>query len=110
MSSLPLPSEDLPHSNAAYSDYQWRWQLDESISKLFYDACSNELQSLLAQCKWYTINHAGVLTLVINSPNVTIHENVVNATAAFNRLLERFSQHTNVRVCLPPELETPVNV
>lgn len=110
MNSSSLPSDNLPQSNATYSDYQWRWQLDESISKQFYDACSDELRSLLGRCEWYTINNAGVITLVINCPNAAINEDVVNAIASFGSTLGRFTQHAKIRVCPPPTLGNPLEI
>jgi hypothetical protein len=105
-----LPSDDLPQPNSAYSDYQWRWQLDESISKHFYDACSDELRSLLGRCEWFTMSHAGVLLLVVNCPNAAVNDDVVNAIASLGSTLGRFAQHAKVRVCPPPDLGTPLEI
>ncbi|HEY9623713.1 MAG TPA: hypothetical protein V6C78_25370 [Crinalium sp.] len=109
MSTPSLPEDDQPPSEA-YVDRRLRWQLDESISRRFYEACDDELRSLLGRCEWYTTTHPGVLTLVIDCPDASTNWDVLHSVVPLGQTLEQFSLSAKIRVCPPPGTGTPFEI
>jgi hypothetical protein len=100
-----LPPDDLPPSQSDRTDELWRRQLEESISRYFYESCDGVLQALLIGSEWYITTQAIALTLVINCPDMPTTWRVLNYTVQIGKQLEKFSSAAKIRICPPVETE-----
>ena len=84
------------------ADIILRQQLEDSISKYFYDACDRTIQTLLSNCRWYVTTHANALTLVIECPDQVTNWRVLQQIVPMGTLLYGIVSSAKIRVC-PPE-------
>ncbi|WP_445630357.1 hypothetical protein [Nostoc sp. DSM 114167] len=84
------------------ADIILRQQLEDSISRYFYDACDRTIQNLLSDCRWYVTTHANALTLVIECPDQVINWRVLQKIVPMGTLLYGIVSSAKIRVC-PPE-------
>lgn len=84
------------------ADIILRQQLEDSISRYFYDACDRTIQNLLSNCRWYVTTHANVLTLVIECPDQVTNWRILQQIVPMGTLLYGIVSSAKIRVC-PPE-------
>ncbi len=82
-------------------------QLEDSVSRCFYEACDGVTQSLLVSCEWHVTLNAGTPTLVIHCQDQTSNWRVLNNITAIATHLAHLAKHAKIRVCPPSELGTP---
>jgi hypothetical protein len=102
-----LPPEDLPPTSGFELDQKLHRQLEESITKRFYEACDGVVQGLLCQCQWQVTTRASALTLVLTCPNAAVNWRVLNNLIPLASQLARFCPSAKIRVCPPSEVGTP---
>jgi hypothetical protein len=110
MKNSPLPPDDLPPSQTGHSDGILRRQLEDALSKYFYESCDGVTQALLTNCEWYFNTIAVAPTLVINCPDAATNWRVLNNVVAIATALSRFSSSAKIRVCPPVEAGTPFEI
>ncbi|MEH1846376.1 MAG: hypothetical protein V7L25_15600 [Nostoc sp.] len=86
------------------ADIILRQQLEDSISKYFYDACDRTIQNLLSTCRWYVTTHANALTLVIECPDQVTNWRILQKIVPMGTLLYGVVSSAKIRVC-PPEIQ-----
>lgn len=106
-SQFNLPADDRPPIATTGLDNLWRRELEESVSRRFYEACDGVTQSLLTRCEWYMTTNASALTLVITCQDVGLIWRVLHNIAALGTHLQRFSGLARIRICPPPSSGTP---
>ncbi|AVH73109.1 hypothetical protein [Nostoc sp. 'Lobaria pulmonaria (5183) cyanobiont'] len=84
------------------ADIILRQQLEDSISRYFYDACDRTIQNLLSDCRWYVTTHANALTLVIECPDQVTNWRILQQIVPMGTLLYGIVSSAKIRVC-PPE-------
>lgn len=105
-----LSPDDLPPSSITELDEQLRRQLEESISKHFYESCDGVIQALLCQCKWHITTRASALTLVVVCPDMAANWRVLNNVVPLANQLGNFSWSAKIRICPPPEAGVPFEI
>jgi len=99
MTPLPLPADDCPLPPTT-EDVLIRRQLERSLGRHFFEACSGSLQSLLMECGW-TIRLAEALTLVLHCPDAITNWRVLNRLSGLAEPLAQFSPLAKIRVYPP---------
>ncbi|MCU0536405.1 MAG: hypothetical protein MUD14_21160 [Hydrococcus sp. Prado102] len=102
--------DDLPPSQPTQIDGFLRRQLEVSIGKNFYDACSNKVKILLANCEWYFTTNTSAMTLVINCPDLTTSWSVLNEIVAIATTLESFAKSAKIRISPPVSKGEPFEI
>lgn len=102
--------DDLPPSQIAAIDGLLRRQLEVSIGKNFYNACTNKVKILLASCEWYFNTNASAMTLVINCPDLTTSWSVLNEVVAIATTLKDFASSAKVRISPPINKGEPFEI
>jgi hypothetical protein len=97
-------SDDSHPMQPTSADIILRQQLEDSISRYFYDACDRTIQNLLSDCRWYVTTHANALTLVIECPDQVINWRVLQKIVPMGTLLYGIVSSAKIRVC-PPETQ-----
>ncbi|UBF25176.1 hypothetical protein K9N68_26670 [Kovacikia minuta CCNUW1] len=110
MSTLSLPSDDLPPAQMTNLDEMLLRQLEEAISKRLYEGCDGVTQSLLTTCEWSVTINASILTLVISSPVIATHWRALNYILPLGNQLGKFSGSAIIRVCPPLGAGEPVEI
>jgi hypothetical protein len=95
-------SDDSHPKQPTSADIILRQQLEDSISRYFYEACDRNIQNLLSDCRWYVTTHANALTLVIECPDQVINWRVLQKIVPMGTLLHGIVSSAKIRVC-PPE-------
>jgi hypothetical protein len=95
-------SDDSHPIQPTSADIILRQQLEDSISRYFYEACDRTIQNLLSDCRWYVTTHANALTLVIECPDQVINWRVLQKIVPMGTLLYGIVSSAKIRVC-PPE-------
>lgn len=99
-----LRDDDLRPIQPTSADIILRQQLEYSISKYFYDACSRCVQDLLSSCRWYVKSYGTALTLVIECPNQEINWRVLQKVVTMATSLREFNNTAKIRIC-PPDCQ-----
>ncbi|WP_334958216.1 hypothetical protein [Nostoc sp.] len=86
------------------ADIILRQQLEDSISRYFYEACDRTIQNLLSTCRWYVTTHANALTLVIECPDQVTNWRILQKIVPMGTLLYGVVSSAKIRVC-PPEIQ-----
>ncbi|MEH2014800.1 hypothetical protein [Nostoc sp.] len=86
------------------ADIILRQQLEDSISRYFYEACDRTIQNLLSNCRWYVTTHANALTLVIECPDQVTNWRILQQIVPMGTLLYGVVSSAKIRVC-PPEIQ-----
>ena len=102
MTQFVLPPDDLPPAQLEAGDHRLLWQLQQTVNKLFYQACDGVTQGLLINCEWSLTISAPALTLVITCTDMDMSWRVLRNIDGIRPHLERFSPNARIRVC-PPE-------
>jgi hypothetical protein len=84
------------------ADIILRQQLENSISRYFYQSSDRSIQNLLSDCRWYMTTHAGALTLVIECPNQVTNWRILQKIVPMGKTLYSIVSSAKIRVC-PPE-------
>ena len=103
MNPNSLPFDDLPPLELEESDSSLGRQLEEALSRYFYESCDGVTQALLTNCEWYFITISTAPTLVINGVNRAMSHRVLNHTVAIATALLNFS--TSARVLIGSSVE-----
>ncbi len=101
MKEYYLRDDELHPIQPTSADIILRQQLENSISKYFYNACSRCIQDLLSTCRWYVKDYGTALTLVIECPNQEINWRVLQKITLMATSLKKFSSDAKIRVCPP---------
>ncbi|MEH2290277.1 hypothetical protein [Nostoc sp.] len=99
-----LNSDDSHPIQPTSADIILRQQLEDSISRYFYDACDRMIQNLLSNCRWYVTTHANALTLVIECPDTVTNWRILQQIVPMGTLLYGIISSAKIRVC-PPEIQ-----
>ncbi|MEH2334114.1 hypothetical protein [Nostoc sp.] len=86
------------------ADIILRQQLEDSISRYFYEACDRTIQNLLSNCRWYVTTHENALTLVIECPDQVTNWRILQKIVPMGTLLYGVVSSAKIRVC-PPEIQ-----
>ena len=104
MNPNSLPFDDLPPLELEESDSSLGRQLEEALSRYFYESCDGVTQALLTNCEWYFTTISTAPTLVINGVNRAMSHRVLNHMVAIATALLNFS--TSARVLIGSSVET----
>ncbi len=98
MNHPSLPSDDLPPLKLEETDSSLSRQLEEALSRYFYESCDGVTQALLTNCEWYFTTISTAPTLVINGANQAMSQRVINHIVAISTALLHFSTSTRVLI------------
>jgi hypothetical protein len=104
MNNSSLPADDLPPPNLDLIDSLMRLNLEESLAKCFFQACTKRQQALLSTCQWY-ITTANVPTLVIECPDDVTNWRLLKALVKLGGVLKKLAKNAKIRV-YPPGMGT----
>ena len=93
-----LPSDDLPPLQLEETDSSLSRQLEEALSRYFYESCDGVTQALLTNCEWYFTTISTTPTLVINGANRDMSQRVINHILAIAEALSKFSISARVLI------------
>jgi hypothetical protein len=96
MNHHSLPSDDLPPLQLEETDSSLSRQLEEALSRYFYESCDGVTQALLTNCEWYFTAISTAPTLVINGANSAMNQRVFNRIVAIATALSEFSVSARV--------------
>ncbi len=105
MNNPSLPPDDLPPPNLALKDSLMRLNLEESLAKCFFTACTKRQQALISTCVWY-ITTANTPTLVIECPDELTNWRVLKSLVKLGGVLKKLAKNGKIRV-YPPGMGTP---
>jgi hypothetical protein len=106
-----LPPEDMPPTEATQIDKILRLQLERSTGRCFFEACDQITKALLYSCQWYIMtDDNGILTLVIDCPDIVTYWHIVSNIPPIGNRLERFASNAKIRVYPPFGKGTPIDV
>lgn len=110
MSVPSLPVDDLPPQEFGQADKFLQRQLEESVTKHFYEACDGVTQGLLLRCEWHIKSIVDALTLEILCPDMMTNWRVLNNVVVLGNTLKQFVPSAKVRICPPADMGTPFEV
>lgn len=110
MSLSFLPADDLPPVEFAPTDKSLQRQLEESVTKHFYEACDGVTQGLLLRCEWRIVSMVDALTLEILCPDMMTNWRVLNNVVPLSNQLKQFVPSAKIRICPPLNTGTPFEV
>ncbi|NJP10837.1 MAG: hypothetical protein HC866_16305 [Leptolyngbyaceae cyanobacterium RU_5_1] len=110
MLNLSLDPDDLPPAQLDQADSILCRQLEESISRHFYENCNGVTQALLLSCEWYIATNSDALMLVITCPDMMTNWRVLNNVVLIGNVLERFVSSAKIRVCPPADAGVPFEI
>ncbi len=96
MNHHSLPSDDLPPLKLEETDSSLIRQLEEALSRYFYESCDGVTQALLTNCEWYFTAISTAPTLVIKGANSAMNQRVFNHIVAIATALSEFSASAKV--------------
>jgi hypothetical protein len=105
-----LPPEDMPPTEATEIDRILRWQLERSTGRCFFEACDRITRALLYSCQWYITTNDGILTLVIDCPDIVTYWHIVSNIPQIGNRLERFASNAKITVHPPFGKGAPIEV
>jgi hypothetical protein len=109
--SVPfLPIDDLPPQEFGQADQFLQRQLEESVTKHFYEACDGVTQGLLLRCEWCIKSMVDALALEILCPDMMTNWRVLNNVVVLGNTLKQFVPSAKVRICPPADMGTPFEV
>jgi len=109
--SLPcLPVDDLPPAEFGQLDQFLQQQLQESLTKHFYESCDGVTQGLLLACEWQVVFRVDALTLEISCPDMMTNWRALNNIVPLGTTLKQFVPSAKVRICPPPDAGAPFEV
>jgi hypothetical protein len=88
------------------ADIILRQQLEDSISRYFYEGCDRTIQNLLSNCRWYVTTRANAMTLVIECPDQVTNWRILQKIVHMGSLLNSIISSAKIRVC-PPDKGVP---
>ncbi|TVP62825.1 MAG: hypothetical protein EA343_09820 [Nodularia sp. (in: Bacteria)] len=100
-------SDDFHPKQPTSADIILRQQLEDSISKYFYDGCDRIIQNLLSNCRWYVTTRANAMTLVIECPDQVTNWRVLRQIVPMGTLLNSIISSAKIRVCPPDSQGVP---
>ena len=98
MNHTSLPFDDLPPLKLEESDSSLNRQLEEMLSRYFYESCDGVIQALLTNCEWYFTTVSTAPTLVINGADRAMSQRVLNHVVAIATALLYFSASARVLI------------
>ncbi|MEB3182590.1 MAG: hypothetical protein VKL59_26670 [Nostocaceae cyanobacterium] len=110
MNKNSLPEDDSQPKQLTSLDLILMHQLENSVAKLFYEACDSSSQKLLSNCKWYITTYARAMTLVIKCPDQVTNWRVLQEIVKIGMGLEQFVKSAKIRVCPPENEGTPFEI
>lgn len=110
MSYCSLPADDLPPAELSESDRLLHHQLEDLMTKYFYESCDGVTQGLLLRCNWHVISHTDALLLEIHCPDMMTNWRVLNNVVPLSNLLKQLVPSAKVRICPPENAGTPFEV
>ncbi|MDX2232310.1 MAG: hypothetical protein NW220_21935 [Leptolyngbyaceae cyanobacterium bins.349] len=109
--SLPfLSADDQPPVEMGQPDKLLQRQLEECVTKHFYEACDGVTQGLLLRCEWQITSMVDALTLEILCPDMMTNWRVLNNVVPLGNTLKQFVPSAKVRICPPAGTGTPFEV
>lgn len=91
MNPTSLSFDDLPPLELEENDSSLSRQLEEVLSRYFYESCDGVTQALLTNCEWYFTTISTAPTLVINGADRAMSRRVLNHIVAIATALRHFS-------------------
>ena len=110
MNPTSLPFDDLPPLKLEESDSSLSRQLEEVLSRYFYESCDGVTQALLTNCEWYFTTISTAPTLVINGADRALSRRVLNHIVAIATALRQFSISARVLISSSVEAEGSTEV
>jgi len=109
--SVPfLPVDDLPPNELGQEDKFLQRQLEDSLTKHFYESCDGVTQGLLLRCEWRIAALVDALTLEILCPDMMTNWRVLNNVVVLGNTLKQFVPSAKIRICPPVDMGTPFEV
>jgi hypothetical protein len=105
-----LPADDQPPAQMGQPDQCLQRQLEECVTKHFYEACDGVTQGLLLRCEWRIASMADALTLEILCPDMMTNWRVLNNVVPLGNTLKQFVPSAKVRICPPADTGMPFEV
>ncbi|ULP70545.1 hypothetical protein BDGGKGIB_00161 [Nodularia sphaerocarpa UHCC 0038] len=100
-------SDDSHPKQPTSADIILRQQLEDSISRYFYEGCDRIIQNLLSNCRWYVTTRANAMTLVIECPDQVTNWRVLRQIVPMGTLLNSIISSAKIRVCPPDSQGIP---
>ncbi len=100
MNHHSLPFDDLPPLKLEETDSSLSRQLEEALSRYFYESCDGVTQALLTNCEWYFATISTIPTLVINGANSAMNQRVFNHIVAIATALSEFAVSAKIVIGL----------
>ncbi|MDH6058858.1 hypothetical protein NWP17_00055 [Chrysosporum bergii ANA360D] len=100
-------SDDSHHMQPTSADIILRQQLEDSISRYFYEGCDRTIQNLLSNCRWYVTTRANAMTLVIECPDQVTNWRVLQKLVPMGTLLNSMISSAKIRICPPDSQGLP---
>ena len=97
MNNPSLPADDLPPAHPDINDSLIRLNLEESLAKCFFQACTQRQQALISTCQWY-ITTANAPTLVIECPDEVTNWRVLKSLVKLGGVLKKLAKNAKIRV------------
>ncbi|PSB20949.1 hypothetical protein C7B65_05965 [Phormidesmis priestleyi ULC007] len=110
MNPTSLPFDDLPPLELEESDSSLGRQLEEALSRYFYESCDGVTQALLTNCEWCFTTISTAPTLVINGADRAMSQRVLNHVVAISTALLHFSTSARVLIGSSSEAETLIEI
>jgi len=105
-----LSPEDRPPVELGQVDKVLQQQLEEAVTKHFYETCDGVTQGLLLRCEWQIKAGDDVLTLMIQCPDMMTNWRVLNNVVLLGSTLQQFVPSAKIRICPPIEMGTPFEI
>ncbi len=100
MNHFYLRPEDLPPRTPVDDSVQRN--LDEAVTRYFYESCDRLTQQVLSRSGWYVTTCGTALTLVIMCADRRQNWEVLKYLPSLAKYLKEFSPNTNIRIYPPP--------
>lgn len=100
MNHFYLRPEDLPPRTPV--DDSLQRNLDEAVTRYFYESCDRLTQQLLSRSGWYITTSGTALTLVIICADRRQNWEVLKSLPFLAKYLKEFSPNANIRIYPPP--------
>ncbi|MEA5536567.1 hypothetical protein [Crocosphaera sp. XPORK-15E] len=103
-----LPPDDLPRWMS--NDLELYWEFNEVVSRLFYNACDQQIQQLLSKCGWNLITGGDGLTLVLICPKNNLTWQMLKSLETLGDYLHQLGKQAKIRIYPPPTTGSPMEV
>ncbi|MBF2028073.1 MAG: hypothetical protein IGS48_15120 [Oscillatoriales cyanobacterium C42_A2020_001] len=105
-----LSPEDRSPAELGQVDKFLQQQLEDAVTRHFYESCDGVTQGLLLRCDWQITAGVDVLMLVIQCTDMMTNWRVLNNVTLLGKALQQFVPSAKICICPPPEMGTPFEI